>query len=129
MNKAYLIQSRRQLLVFARILAGYGCAGNGETVCGTCSPCEARQWLEERNLTGPQRLPALNERETEVLRELLKDNQEWLRPMDCGGTDSSDHSRVLQRLVIKGYVEMKPWGGLALAAACPSARPCLTVPP
>lgn len=113
MNQSYLIQTRRELLAFARLLASYGCAGDGDTPCGKCGPCEASDWLTSRGLREPKPLPPLNEREAEILREMPHGDgcDDWLRPMDCGGRDGSDHSRVLMRLVAKGYVEMKEWGG------------------
>lgn len=46
-------------------------------------------------------------------RELLADlpNDEWVRPMDIGGRDGSNHSYLLNRLVQKGYAERKDRGG------------------
>lgn len=55
----------------------------------------------------------LAERDLEVLAELdaacrnhlsvgLND---WVRPLDCGGTNSSDHSRRLGKLVQRGLAE------------------------
>lgn len=41
-------------------------------------------------------------REQEVLNEL---DSEWSRPMDVGGRDGSDHSRVLKSLARKGVIE------------------------
>lgn len=41
--------------------------------------------------------------DTELLNALYVDH--WMRPMDCGGTDSSDHSRRLTKLARKGLVE------------------------
>lgn len=32
---------------------------------------------------------------------------EWVRPLDIGGRDWSDHTRVLRRLVFLGFVETK----------------------
>lgn len=110
MNKSYLIQQRRQLLAFTRLLASYGCAGSDDKPCGSCSPCEASLWLEDRRLSSPLQLPKLTPREAEVLRD-IPSGDDWWRPMDCGGRDSSDHSRVLMKLAEKGYVEMKEWGG------------------
>lgn len=46
----------------------------------------------------------LTEREREVLKELTAD---WVRPMDIGGRNGSDHSQVLSSLVRKGLVERK----------------------
>lgn len=110
MNQSYLIQQRRQLLAFTRLLASYGCAGAGETLCDECGPCEARIWLETHNQSAPKPQPAMTDREREVLRE-FPSNADWQRPMDVGGRDGTDHSAVIMRLVQKGYVEMKEWGG------------------
>lgn len=108
-NIAMLVQSNRRLLGFARLLASYGCADQGEKACGECGPCEAHAWLEERDLlTPPSGRSAVSRREDEVLRSL---DGEWVRPMDIGGRDSNDVSRVLNRLVRKGYVEMKRRAG------------------
>jgi hypothetical protein len=49
----------------------------------------------------------LTERERDVYGQLTAD---WVRPMDIGGRDSSDHSRVLASLVRKGLVERKGSG-------------------
>jgi len=46
----------------------------------------------------------LTERERDVLASLT---DEWVRPMDIGGRDSSYHSRVLASLFRKGLVERK----------------------
>lgn len=56
----------------------------------------------------------LTEREREVLKEMvLHHPQEWLRPMDLGGSDGSYHGGVLRRMVKKGLVEQKDRGSLA----------------
>jgi hypothetical protein len=31
----------------------------------------------------------------------------WVRPMDIGGRDGSDHSAILKRLAAKGYAERR----------------------
>lgn len=46
----------------------------------------------------------LSERENEVFRELT---DQWVRPMDVGGRDGSDHARILAKLVRMGLVERK----------------------
>jgi hypothetical protein len=45
----------------------------------------------------------LTARELEVLGDLPPGD--FVRPMDIGGRDGSDHSRVLKSLARKGYVE------------------------
>lgn len=120
-NVAYLVQQRRELAVFTRLLASYGCAGDGDKPCGECGPCEASRWLKDHAQTLARPRRGLTPREREVFdcfplpsRSALQGKparKEWLRPMDVGGHDASDHSAVLQRLVIKGYVEMREWGG------------------
>lgn len=110
MNHSYAMQQRRQLLAFTRLLASYGCAADGEALCNECGPCEARLWLEAHDQTKPLLRARLKTREEEVLRAFPMD-ADWLRPMDIGGRDGSDHSAVIMRLVQKGYVEMKEWGG------------------
>lgn len=62
----------------------------------------------------------LSDQERQLLRGLIfghKNAQEigepgaaWLRPMDLGGRNSSWHSRVLARLVKKGYAERRTRG-------------------
>lgn len=47
----------------------------------------------------------LTERDREVLRELPTD--EFVRPMDIGGRNSSHHSATLSKLVRYGLVERK----------------------
>jgi predicted transcriptional regulator len=54
--------------------------------------------------------PALSERQAEVLAELDAD---WVRPMDIGGRDAGDHSRVLRALVRKGLAEKRRRNTLA----------------
>lgn len=110
MNHSYCLQQRRQLLGFTRLLSSYGCSGPGDTTCDACGPCEARLWLEAHNVYRPAPLPKLAPREAEVLLD-IPSGDDWWRPMDCGGRDGSDHSRVLMKLAEKGYVEMKEWGG------------------
>lgn len=36
----------QQAIGHVRVLAGYECAGSGDTACGECGPCEARAFLE-----------------------------------------------------------------------------------
>ena len=113
MNIAILLQERRRLLEFTRLLVSYGCAGvdqeaDDTTLCGQCGPCEARAWLAERGLLEVPSRPRLTQRETEVLREL---DAEWVRPMDVGGRDGNDVSRTLTALVRKGYAEIKRRAG------------------
>jgi hypothetical protein len=47
----------------------------------------------------------LTERDQETLNEVPTD--EWVRPMDIGGRDSSHHSATLRKLVRYGLVEQK----------------------
>ena len=47
----------------------------------------------------------MTERDREVLVELPTD--EWVRPMDVGGRDSSHHSATLRKLVHYGLAEQK----------------------
>ena len=47
----------------------------------------------------------LTDRDREVLASLPTD--EWVRPMDVGGTNASHHSATLQRLVRYGLAEQK----------------------
>jgi hypothetical protein len=47
----------------------------------------------------------LTERDHEVLASL--DSEQFLRPMDIGGTDSSHHSATLAKLARYGLVEQK----------------------
>lgn len=54
--------------------------------------------------------PTLTIREGEVLLGLRTDR--WQRPMDCGGRDGSDHSRVLAVLACKGCAERRRRGTL-----------------
>jgi predicted transcriptional regulator len=58
----------------------------------------------------PAAAPALSEREREVLNEL---DDQWVRPMDIGGRDAGDHSRVLRALVRKGLAEKRRRNSLA----------------
>lgn len=65
----------------------------------------------------------LNERDMEVLSELEAANRNhekhdylggWARPLDCGGSNGSDHSYRLTKLVKVGAAEQKqrmPWAG------------------
>lgn len=46
----------------------------------------------------------LTEREQRLFAEL---DDKWVRPMDIGGSDGSDHSYTLRRLIAKGYVERR----------------------
>ncbi len=110
MNINILYQHRRELLVFARVLASYGCIEDGDgPPCGKCSPCEASAWLTKHKARDPLPPSQVSDRERDVLREVPTD--EWVRPMDVGGHDASDHSAVLGRLVRKGHVEIKTFGG------------------
>lgn len=55
----------------------------------------------------------LTERDKGVLATLREFPQEWLRPMDVGGSCRSHHSATLAKLVRLGYAESKqrmPWG-------------------
>lgn len=54
--------------------------------------------------------PTLTEREREVLADL---SHEWARPMDLGGRNGSDHSRVLAALARKGVIERRRRNTLA----------------
>ena len=47
----------------------------------------------------------LTDRDREVLAELPTD--EWVRPMDVGGRDSSHHSATLRKLVRYGLAEQE----------------------
>lgn len=52
----------------------------------------------------------LNDRDAEVLNELracMDTGLTWARPLDCGGTDGSDHSYRLSRLAKKGLAESR----------------------
>ena len=49
----------------------------------------------------------LSARELELFEQLT---DRWVRPMDIGGRNGSDHSRVLASLVRKGLVERKTRG-------------------
>lgn len=56
----------------------------------------------------------LTAREREVLAQLKEDwPNEWVRPMDIGGRDGSDHSRVLKALAVKGLLERARRNSLA----------------
>lgn len=46
----------------------------------------------------------LTAREQAVLEDLPDD---WVRPMDIGGRDGSDHSAILRRLALRGYAERR----------------------
>lgn len=51
-------------------------------------------------------MKALTVRESEILATLKMDwPNEWVRPMDIGGRNGSDHSRVLTALARKGHIE------------------------
>lgn len=66
---------------------------------------------------------ALNERDMDILAELeaaCRNHAKhdylggWARPLDCGGSNSSDHSYRLSKLVKVGAAEAKqrmPWAG------------------
>jgi len=56
----------------------------------------------------PDAAPTLTDRQLDVLWQV---DETWLRPMDMGGRDGSDHSAVLAALVRKGLVERKQRGG------------------
>ena len=52
----------------------------------------------------------LTPRQAELLAEVKAigfDVGEWFRPMDVGGRNGSDHSRVLAELVAKGELESR----------------------
>lgn len=57
----------------------------------------------------------LNERDREVLGELdaacrnylETTGKDWVQPMDCGGSDSTDHSYRLSKLVRLGLAQSK----------------------
>lgn len=54
---------------------------------------------------------------TALQRDVLEQTDTvWLRPMDMGGRDGSQHSAVLAALVRKGLVEKRQRGGHALSA-------------
>ena len=44
--------------------------------------------------------------------ETLNDQDDWLRPMDIGGSDGSHHSSTLRQLWKKGLVQRRPRGTL-----------------
>ena len=50
---------------------------------------------------------------TDDLLEQLTDQppEMWFRPMDLGGSDASNHSRVLAKLVRQGLVERRSRSG------------------
>lgn len=51
-------------------------------------------------------------RQRELLRALCDvDGDDFVRPMDVGGTDGSHHSKTLRQLVAKGYAERRERGG------------------
>ncbi len=52
----------------------------------------------------------LSTREQEVLDELRR-YKNWARPMDIGGSDGSDHGRVLTKLVRMRLIDKRPRGG------------------
>jgi hypothetical protein len=51
---------------------------------------------------------------TDIEREILDalDVEDWVRPMDIGGRNGSNHSNTLNRLVRKGLVERRRRGTL-----------------
>ncbi|SHW61382.1 Uncharacterised protein [Mycobacteroides abscessus subsp. abscessus] len=49
---------------------------------------------------------ALTDNQTEVLLQFGRESG-WLRPLDLGGRDGSNHSAVLAQLVRRGLVESK----------------------
>jgi hypothetical protein len=51
----------------------------------------------------------IEERDADVL-DALRDAG-WVKPIDIGGQDCSHHSSTLNRLIKKGLVERKVWGG------------------
>lgn len=51
---------------------------------------------------------ALTRDQLDVLDQVC---EQWLRPMDMGGRDGSNHSAILSALVRKGLVERKQRGG------------------
>jgi len=61
----------------------------------------------------------LTERDLEVLGELEAacrnyqqvTGEDWVQPIDCGGTNSSHHSYTLSKLVRKGLAERRRRGG------------------
>lgn len=56
----------------------------------------------------------IEERDAEVLsalRDMRQLRQGWVKPIDIGGQDCSHHSSTLNRLIKKGLVERKVWGG------------------
>lgn len=107
MNTAYLIQCRRELIDHVRALAAVG-TDREQAVANARTYLLAHGWLD------PKPLAPLTDREQDQLRELKGwsgVDEDWARPMDVGGRDGSDHSRVLMRLVAKGYARMKRHGG------------------
>lgn len=55
---------------------------------------------------------ALTDRQIDMLGYV---ERAWLRPMDMGGRDGSDHSSILAALVNKGLVERRQRGGMMAA--------------
>ena len=63
----------------------------------------------------------LTARDLEVLDDLRVacdnyqrvEGHQWVRPLDCGGTNGSDHSYRLSKLARAGYAEQKRRGGFS----------------
>ena len=49
----------------------------------------------------------LTGKEVEILQSAQLMGKQWFRPLDIGGTNNSNHSRLLARLVAKGLIERK----------------------
>ncbi|MGX1098882.1 hypothetical protein [Amorphus sp. MBR-141] len=66
----------------------------------------------------------LTDRDREVLDDLAhacRTHEEvsgspWVKPMDCGGHNGSDHSYRLSKLVRAGLAERRPGGGYSKTA-------------
>lgn len=61
-------------------------------------------------MTKPER-ELLTKRERDVLTALSQTGYDWNRLLDIGGSNGSDHSRIVRKLAARGFVAMKVTGG------------------
>jgi hypothetical protein len=78
------------------------------------TPAGARLAAGEAPAAKPTPLPTLDKYERDFLRDMQRDEKraplKWYTPLMLGGSNSSEHSFTLRKLVLLGFVETKQRG-------------------